>query len=128
MGSAPPSYPFRYQRFEPLRNDDDPKPSSPSEAPNLEIKPLPSTLRYAYLDSNSNFPFIVNSSLLNDEVNALCDVLNNHKGVIGYSINDLKGLSPNICMHRILLEDNTKPTIEAQRRLNPTLKKWLERK
>ena len=55
-------------------------------------------------------------------MNVLCDILNKHKGVIGYSINDLKGLSPTICMHRILLEDDTKPTIEAQRRLNPTLK------
>ena len=112
---------------EPLRKEDDPKPSSPSEAPNLELKPLPSTLRYAFLDLNSNFPFIVNSLLPNDEVNVLCDVLNKHKGVIGYSINDLKGLSPTICMHRILLEDDTKPTIEAQRRLNPTLKEVVRK-
>ena len=124
---APSTYPYRYQRFEPLRKEDDPKPSSPSEAPNLELKPLPSTLRYAFLDSNSNFPFIVNSLLPNDEVNVLCDVLNKHKGVIGYSINDLKGLSPTICMHRILLEDDTKPTIEAQRRLNPTLKEVVRK-
>ena len=54
-------------------------------------------------------------------------VLNKLKGVIGYSINDLKGLSPTICIHRILLEDDTKPTIEAQRRLNPTLKKVVRK-
>ncbi|MDD0298937.1 hypothetical protein PSY73_23510, partial [Shigella flexneri] len=90
--------------------------------PNLELKPLPSTLIYAFLDSKSHFPFIVNSLLPNDEVDVLCNVLSKHKGVIGYSINDLKGLSPTICMHRILLKDDAKPTIEAQRRLNPTLK------
>ena len=60
-------------------------------------------------------------------MNVLCDILNKHKGVIGYSINDLKGLSPTICMHRILLEDDTKPTIEAQRRLNPTLKEVVRK-
>ena len=124
---APSTYPYRYQRFEPLRKEDDPKPSSPSEAPNLELKPLPFTLRYTFLDSNSNFSFIVNSLLPNDEVNVLCYFLNKHKGVIGYSINDLKGLSPTICMHRILLEDDTKPTIEAQRRLNPTLKEVVRK-
>ena len=46
LESAPSTYPYRYQTFKPLRKEDDPKPSSPSEAPNLELKPLPSTLRY----------------------------------------------------------------------------------
>ena len=46
---APSTYPYRYQRFEPLRKEDDPKPSSPSEAPNLELKPLPSTLSTHFL-------------------------------------------------------------------------------
>ena len=87
----------------------------------MELKPLPSNLRYAFLNSNLNFPFIVNLSLLSDNVDALCDVLLNHKNAIGYSINDLKGISPNICMHRILLEGHAKPSIEGQRRLNPTL-------
>ena len=43
----------------------------------------------------------------------LCDVLLSHRGVIGYSINDLKGISPNVCMHRIFLEDDTKPSIKG---------------
>ena len=60
-------------------------------------------------------------------MNILCDVLNKYKGLIGYSINDLKGLSPTICMHRILLEDDTKPTIEAQKRLNPTFKEVVRK-
>ena len=79
----------------------------------LELKPLPSNLRCAFLDSNSKFPFIVNSSMPNNDVDALCDVLNSHKNAIGYSINDLKEIGPNVCMHRILLEDHAKPTIEG---------------
>ena len=47
--------------------------------------------------------------------------------MIGYSINDLKGLSPTIYMHRILLEEDAKPTIDAQRRLNPTLKEVVRK-
>ena len=81
----------------------------------MELKPLPSNLRYAFLDSNFKFPFIVNSSLLSDNVDAICEELLNHKNAISYSINDLKGISPNVCMHRILLEDHAKPSIEGQR-------------
>ena len=90
-----PYRPFqRTSRFESLRREDDPKATTTSEKVELELKPLPSNLRYAFLDSDSKHPFIVNSSLPNDCVDALCDKLNSHKNVIGYSINDLKGISP----------------------------------
>ena len=93
----------------------------------MELKPLPLNLRYAFLDSNLKFPFIVNSSLLSDNIDALCDELLNHKNAIGYFINDLKGIGPNVCMHRILLEDHAKPSIEGQSRLNPTFKKVVRK-
>ena len=46
---------------------------------------------------------------------------------------DLKGISPSISMHKILLEENAKTSIEHQRRLNLVMKevvrkevlKWL---
>ena len=51
-----------------------------------------------------------------------------------WSLADLKGIRPSMCMHRILLEDGHKQSMEAQRRLNPTMKevvreevlKWLD--
>ena len=60
--------------------------------------------------------------------------LRDHKGVIGWSLADLKGIRPSMCMHHILLENGYKPLVEAQRRLNPTMKevfskevlKWLD--
>ena len=36
-------------------------------------------------------------------------VLSDHKGAIGWSVVDLKGISPTICLHRIHLEDDAKP-------------------
>ena len=54
-------------------------------------------------------------------------MLLSHKNALGYSITDLKGISPKLCMHRILLEDNAKPSIEGQRRLNPTLKEVVRK-
>ena len=61
-------------------------------------------------------------------------VLRDHKQALGWSLADLKGIRPSMCMHRILLEDGHKPSVEAQRRLNPTMKevvrkevlKWLD--
>ena len=68
------------------------------------------------------------------EEEKLLRVLRDHKNVIGWSLADLKGIRPSMCMHRILLEDGHKLSVEAQRRLNPTMKevvrkeelKWLD--
>ena len=43
------------------------------------------------------------------------------KQAIGYTLNDLKGIHPSMRMHRILMEDDHKPSIEHQRRLNPNI-------
>ena len=93
----------------------------------MELKPLLSNLIYAFLDSNFKFPLIVNSSLPSSNVDALYYELNSHKNTIGYSINDLKGISPKICMHRILLEDHAKPSIKGQRQLNLTFKEVVRK-
>ena len=110
-----------------MRREDYPEATATSAKAEWEPKRLPSNLRYSFLDSNLKYPFIVNSSLPNDYVDALCDKLNSHKNAIRYFINDLKRISPKICMHRILLEDNAKPSIEGQRRLNPTLKEVVRK-
>jgi hypothetical protein len=43
-------------------------------------------------------------------------LLKNHRKVIGYSINDLKGISPTFCTHCIPMEDQCKPVVDHQRR------------
>ena len=48
----------------------------------------------------------------------LIKVIREHKTTIGWTIVDIKGISPSMCMHRILLDERSKPTREAQRRLN----------
>ncbi|KAK8572984.1 hypothetical protein V6N12_029024 [Hibiscus sabdariffa] len=54
--------------------------------------------------------------------NRLIDMLKQHKKALGWTIADIKGISPAICMHQILLEDDHKPTVDAQRRLNQAMK------
>ena len=50
-----------------------------------------------------------------------------HRKIIGYTIDDLKGISASIYMHRIHLKDDAKPTIEHQSRLNPNMKEVVKK-
>ena len=47
---------------------------------------------------------------------------------IVYSLDDITGISPDLCMHHIHLEDGSKSSIEHQRRLNPNLKEVVKKK
>ena len=104
------------------------------QPPKMEQKPLPSHLKYAYLGVESTLPVIISASLNVLEEEKLLRVLRDHKQALVWSLADLKGIRPSMCMHRILLEDGHKPSVEAQRRLNPTMKevvrkevlKWLD--
>ncbi|XP_057747472.1 uncharacterized protein LOC130966668 [Arachis stenosperma] len=97
------------------------------EAPKLELKALPPTLKYAYLGKNESYPVIINSSLSQDQEDELLQVLQKHKDAIGWTLADLKGISSGICMHKILLEDDAKPSIQSQRRLNPIMKEVVQK-
>ncbi|XP_058003777.1 uncharacterized protein LOC131180166 [Hevea brasiliensis] len=97
------------------------------EAPQVDLKPLPSTLRCAFLGPNSTYPVIISAILSDVQVEKLLRELRAHRKVIGYTIDDIKGISPTLCMHRILLEDNFKATIEHQRRLNPNMKEVVKK-
>ncbi|XP_025616818.1 uncharacterized protein [Arachis hypogaea] len=92
------------------------------EAPKLKLKELPPTLKYAYLGENRSFPVIINSALSQEQEEELLQVLQKHKDAIGWTLADLKGISSAICMHKILLEDDSKASIQPQRRLNPAMK------
>ena len=107
---------------------------SAEQPPKMEQKPLPSHLKYAYLGVASTLPVIISASLTELEEEKLLRVLRDHRSALGWSLADLKGIRPSMCMHRILLEEGYKPSMEAQRRLNPTMKevvrkevlKWLD--
>ncbi|KAL4303760.1 hypothetical protein GQ457_10G008370 [Hibiscus cannabinus] len=60
--------------------------------------------------------------ILADQEEKLIATLRQHKEALGWTIADIKGISPTICVHNILLDDDHKPTIDAQRRLNQAMK------
>ena len=128
---------FRERKFEPLGLADcetkKPRPSI-EEPPILELKPLPSHLRYAYLGESETLPVIISALLTRDQEQELLAVLKKFKKALGWTIADIKGISPAICMHKILLEECYNNSVEQQRRLNPIMKevvkkeiiKWLD--
>jgi hypothetical protein len=50
------------------------------------------------------------------------EVLRKHQGAIGYTLDDLKGISPTICQHAINMEPDAKPVVEHQCRLFAKMK------
>ncbi|CAM8990507.1 unnamed protein product [Rhodiola kirilowii] len=87
----------------------------------VELKPLPASLKYEFLGPNSTYPVIVNASLTDIETQKFLAVLREHRSALGYSIDDLKGIRPDLCMHRINLEDDARPSRDTLRRLNPKM-------
>jgi len=89
--------------------------------PKVELKPLPSHLKYEFLDPDHKFPVIVSSKLDGPQLEKLLDVLRKHRGAIGYSIDDIKGLSPSLHLHSIFLDESHRPSRQPQRRLNSNM-------
>ncbi|CAN6557612.1 unnamed protein product [Malus baccata var. baccata] len=98
---------------------------SSEQAPKLELKLLPSHLKYAHLGVNETLPVIIAVDLNDTEEDKLLRVLRKYQDVMGWTLADIKGISPALCMHRIFMKAGTKPTVEAQRRLNPIMKEFV---
>ena len=56
------------------------------------------------------------------EEERLLKVLSKHRAAIGYTLNDLKGISTTLYQHKINMEPDAKPVANHQRRLNPKMK------
>ena len=87
----------------------------PMEEPTLELKTLPSTVKYAFLDEEKAKPIIISSKLDMNQEEQLLEVLRRNEEAIGWTLTNLKGLDPSLCTHRIFLEDESRPIREAQR-------------
>ncbi|MCH94344.1 hypothetical protein A2U01_0015302, partial [Trifolium medium] len=92
-----------------------------------ELKQLPSHLKYVFLSSDASSPVIISNYLTKLEEEKLLRVLRVNKEAMGWSISDLKGISPSFCMHKIKLEEEFKPVVQPQRRLNPTMKEVVKK-
>nr|GEU81456.1 reverse transcriptase domain-containing protein [Tanacetum cinerariifolium] len=101
--------------------------SSIEEPPKLELKELPSHLEYAYLEGVDKLPRIIVKDLKVDEKEALLKVLKSHKKEITWRITDIKGIDPQFCTHKILMEEDYKPVVQSQRRVNPKIHEVIKK-
>ncbi|GJV83856.1 reverse transcriptase domain-containing protein [Tanacetum coccineum] len=90
--------------------------SSIDDPPDLDLKDLPSHLEYAFLEGTSKLPIIIAKDLKREEKEQLLKVLKSHKRAIAWKISDIRGINPNFCTHKILMEDDFKPAVQHQRR------------
>ncbi|XP_074283307.1 uncharacterized protein LOC141607858 [Silene latifolia] len=84
-------------------------------------KPLPNHLKYIFVGEDNTLPLIISNQLKEEQEERLVDMLKKHKEAFGWSIADIKGISPTTCMHKIWLEKEAKPVRQPQTRLNPPM-------
>ncbi|GJW02699.1 hypothetical protein Tco_1561555 [Tanacetum coccineum] len=93
------------------------------EIPEVELKELPPHLEYAFLEENNKLPVIISKDLSLEEKTSLINVLKNRKQdkAIAWKLSDIRGIDPEFCSHKILLEDDYEPSVQHQRRVNPKI-------
>jgi len=82
------------------------------------LKALPSHLKYVYLGENEALPVIIASQLTEEQEENLLVVLRDIKKTIGWTMVDIKGLSPSKVQHFIHLIEEAKSKRDPQRRLS----------
>jgi hypothetical protein len=111
-------------------DDQPPQPLDPFEEPSkpsIELKPLPSSLRYVFLNDDPNTPVIISDKLSQEEKFCLITVLEKHRSAFGYSLQDLKGINPTLCTNRIPTDPNVLPSREPQCRLNNAIREVVKK-
>ncbi|GKA29087.1 reverse transcriptase domain-containing protein [Tanacetum coccineum] len=95
--------------------------TSIDEPPEVELKDLPPHLEYAFLEDDNKLPVIIAKDLSVGEKAALIKVLQSHKRAIAWKLSDIKGINPEFCTHKILMEEDYTPAVQHQRRVNPKI-------
>ncbi|GJT94255.1 reverse transcriptase domain-containing protein, partial [Tanacetum coccineum] len=84
-------------------------------------KDLPPHLEYAFLEGDNKLPVIIAKDLSVEEKVTLIKVLKSHKRAIAWKLSDIKGIILEFCTHKILMEEDYKPAVQHQRRMNPKI-------
>ena len=76
-------------------------PPPPKGEPVFELKQLPDTLEFSYLDEKKIYHVIISAKLSEHEEKRLLKTLRKHHASIGHTLDDLKGISPTLYQHKI---------------------------
>ncbi|GJW74742.1 reverse transcriptase domain-containing protein [Tanacetum coccineum] len=97
--------------------NEDPSPNLPPMK-NKDLKQVNVTMMKPSIKGTDKLPVIISKELKEEEKVALLKVLKSHKRAIAWKIFNIKGIDPSFCTHKILMEDDFKPTVQHQRRVN----------
>nr|GEZ54488.1 reverse transcriptase domain-containing protein [Tanacetum cinerariifolium] len=114
--SSPPLPPRELKVVEPSNEK-----YSSDEPPVVKLKDLPPYLEYAFLEGDDKLPVIISKYLKDKEKTALIKVLKSHNQALAWQLSDIKGINLEFYTHKILMEDEFKPTVQHQRRVNPKI-------
>nr|GFA04923.1 reverse transcriptase domain-containing protein [Tanacetum cinerariifolium] len=101
--------------------------SEEDEPPKVELKELPPHLEYAFLGNNGEGPVIIAKYLSPNEKTDLINVLKTWKKAIAWKLTDIKGIDPEFCSHKILLEEEHSSKVQSQRRVNPKIQDVIKK-
>jgi hypothetical protein len=68
----------------------------------------------------------INPNLTDAETQQLMKLLLEHKEAFAWDYTNMKGISPELCTHRIYIKEDYQPICQSRRRMNPNLREILE--
>nr|GFD05541.1 reverse transcriptase domain-containing protein [Tanacetum cinerariifolium] len=87
--------------------------SKEDKPPKVKLKELPPHLEYAFLGDNGEWPVIIAKDLSPKEKTDLINVLKTRKKAIAWKLTDIKGIDPEFCSYKILLEKEHSPKVQS---------------
>nr|GEV88863.1 reverse transcriptase domain-containing protein [Tanacetum cinerariifolium] len=79
------------------------------------------------LKGDDKLPVIIAKDLKDKEKTALIKVLKSYKQALAWQLSDIKGIDLEFCTHKILMEDDFKPAVQHQRRVNPKIHEVIKK-
>nr|GEV15475.1 reverse transcriptase domain-containing protein [Tanacetum cinerariifolium] len=76
---------------------------------------------------DDKLPVIIAKDLKDEEKIALIKVLKSHKQALAWQLSDIKGINPECFTHKMLMEDDFKPAVQHQRRVNPKIHEAIKK-
>nr|GFB94257.1 reverse transcriptase domain-containing protein [Tanacetum cinerariifolium] len=120
--SSPPLPPQEFKIIKPTNEK-----SFIDKPPMVKLKDLPPQLEYAFLEGDDKLPVKIAKDIKYEEKTALIKVLKSHKQALVWQLFNINGINPEFCTHKILIEDDFKPTVQHQRRVNPKIHEVIKK-
>nr|GEV07129.1 reverse transcriptase domain-containing protein [Tanacetum cinerariifolium] len=76
---------------------------------------------------DDKLPVIIAKELKDEKKTALIKVLKSHKQALAWKLSNIKGINPEFYTHKILMEDDFKPAVQHQRKINPKIHEVIKK-